>query len=277
MLLLVCVLLNAQFALAESSKESDKLESQVRKLIVEKNDYPAALKVYAKAARSNMENPYFKQQYSILRRVIKMKRAMATENSEKKWMSYYQAIRSYYYASGYYKESVKLDEVAYGKFKTDELLLNLFETSVILEDNEKTSALINKAGDELKKNTKFCVLKLLLKARSGDISISKADLEKYKSRIKSNPESLVYIAGLYLKQNDPKNAFECIALALENTIPTQMSTTRNLAYSLAVFKSVAKSEGFKQVLRTESKVKISDCTGGGDCSTCSLKNNCSGD
>ncbi len=259
-----------------------KLDTQVRSLILEQGDYDAALKAYAAAARQNTAEPYYKDQYAILRRVIKMKRAMEkyakqptlSEAKLTKWKSYYQAIRGYYYDQGFYSESISLDKTAFERLKTDSEAINYLESLLILNKTSEAQTLIAKSSDAQKASPGFAALTALLDARAGK-TVNVAETEKkLNADPQTNPRGFVYLGCVYQIQDQQKKAFKAIATALENTPPTQITMTRKLIDRMQDFKDVRQEEKYLAAVKTESKVYQSGCTGGSSCNSCSLKDTC---
>ena len=285
---IVCLCLSGQLFAHAAKKEvakdetMQKLDTQVRTLITEQGDYDAALKVYALAARNNTSQTYYKDQYAILRRVIKMKRAMESFNGQDtlsdsdmtKWGSYYKAVRGYYYDHGFYGESINLDKMASEKLKTEESTINYFESLVVLNNTQKAQELIaNSSAANV--NPELAVLKALMQVRTKDDLDNNIEEIENKLSPKDAPRSFVYLACIYQLKGNTDKACKSIITALENTIPTQISMTRKLIESMGEFKTLTQNDKYLAAIETESKVYQSGCTGGSSCNSCSLKDTCS--
>ena len=124
-----------------------QLEKQVRKLIVEDGDEEAALAIFARYARENKDNSYYKDQYSILRRVIKMANVLESSLaspdhnglSADKLNSYVLAVRSYYYDRGYYSRAVELDRQVLQLEESIQNITNCLESLLLVNDTEGAS------------------------------------------------------------------------------------------------------------------------------------------
>lgn len=278
-----------QYTFAHSAKKEVKkddtmikLGKDVRELILEKGDYDSALKLYALAARKNSSEPYYREQYSILRRVIKMKKAMVTEDKavltepqKEKWTSYYLAVRAYYYAQGYYSESEELDKNANDILKTDQARINYLETLVVLNKAKEAQKVILETKGAIIEKADFKTLALLGESIENVSGNTIGDLEKIEIDPKQDVRSLVYSACIYQLNDDHNKACKSITMALENTAPTVISTTRKLIVNMKPLQECKESKKFQAALTTESKVYQSGCTGGSSCNSCSLKDTCS--
>lgn len=257
------------------------LEKKVRELILEKGDYDSALKIYASAARKYTCEPYYKEQYSILRRVIKMKKAMKsektaelTDSQKKKWTSYYFAIRGYYYAQGYYSESLALDKNASEILKTDQAKINYLETMVVLDHKDQAQKFCSEITGPLREKTIFRILGLLARPENTDNFNVIQELGKIAFSPEDNPRCMVYSACIYQLNNNHEKACQSIIKALESTPPTVIPATRKLIRNMKQLQKCSESRKFQAALKTESKVYQSGCTGGSSCNTCSLKGKC---
>ncbi len=258
-----------------------KLERQALEL-VEKDDFDSALKLFAGYARSNTENSYYKDQYSILRRVIKMKKlidsalAAADHNgqTQEKLKEYAQAIRAYYYEKGYYTQAVKLDNQILELNYSAQSVANYLESLVIINDNVLADQLSAANIGSEETGVDFKIMQALLDARNGYSDKAVATIDSMKFSAELYPRCLVYCAAIYKIAGQDNNACSSIVKALENTAPTQMSTTRILIEKLSDLDSIRTTEQYVSALQTESKVYQSGCTGGSSCNSCSLKGSC---
>ncbi len=276
--------LYAHVAKKEVNKDDEmiKLQNQVKQLIQEKSDFDAALKLYASAARQYKDQPYYKDQYAILRRVIKMKRAMEAESMQgdlskaqlKRWTSYYNAVRGYYYDHGFYIESAKIDKTAVIKIKNDQAKLNYIETLTVLDEVNEVKELISEPNESIKGRPDFIALQSLIQQRMDEV-VDIAHIEKMLiAKPQENPRAFVYLGCIYQLQKNQKKAYQSIVKALENTPPTQISMTRRLIENMKEFKDIRKTDKYLAVIKTGSKVYQSGCTGGSSCNSCSLKDKC---
>lgn len=257
-----------------------KLEKDVKGFIIEKGDYDSALKLYANAARKYTSEPYYKEQYSILRRVIKMKKAMNSEGAEltelqkKKWTSYYLAVRGYYFAQGYYSESLPLDKKACEVLNIDQSKINYLETLVILDKKELAQKFCSEITGPLNEKNTFKTLSLLAMSINGNAPDAIQELIKIDVDPKDDPRSMVFSACIYQINNDHAKACKSITEALENTAPTVIPATRKLIENMKPLQEYLESKKLQAALNTESKVYQSGCTGGSSCNSCSLKDSC---
>ena len=259
------------------------LEAKVKDLVSSTSDFNSALKLYAGAARQNSDNPYFKDQYSILRRVIKMKSALdkAADKNDKpnekvleRLSSYYQAVRAYYYSKGFYSESMKLDEMAMKLVPGQQQTLNYLESVVVVNPDDASDTVSSICADSADEASEYELFNLLMKSRNAGSSDLTSEIDKITVDPEANPAGFVYLACIYKNAGDETKAYEMVQKALEHTVPSEINGTRILASSMKEFKDDVNSDKFAAVLKTESKVAQSGCTGGSSCGSCSLKGKC---
>ncbi len=272
----------------DSSIQTDQailsLEAKVKDVVLADSDFDSALKLYANAARENADNSYYKDQYSILRRVIKMKTALdkaagTTDNLNdtviKRLSTYYQAVRAYYYSKGFYSESLKLDDMAMKLIPGEQQALNYAESVVVVNPDNALETVSGISADSENGAGQIELYNLLLQSRKAKSDNLQAAVDKIKVNPEADPESLVYLACIYKNAGDQAKAYEYVQMALEHTVPSEINGTRILASSMEEFKGEANGKEFVEVLKTESKVAQSGCTGGSSCNSCSLKGKCS--
>ena len=78
---------------ADQAAESFKLG---RALMV-KAEFDAALKAFTEAAKANPDRQEYRQQFALVRRIIKMRKRIDQEQNPEKWETTAQALRSFYY------------------------------------------------------------------------------------------------------------------------------------------------------------------------------------
>ncbi len=249
-----------------------KIEADVKKAITEENKYDKALEIYAEAARRNRSEPYYRQQYSILRRVIRMKNAMDSESDNKKWQDYYSAVHGYYMMQGYFTKALELAQQASEKLDTDVVKLDLMKLLIISGNDIQAEQIAGSNAGSLSNDIRFQSLQSLLLARSGQSAQAIEAAENLTSS--TEPSVMVNIACIYMAVGQKDMALNGIAAAIENTAPTQVPQIRLLIKNMPEFKDMLEDEAFIKAVATESKVFQSGCTGGSSCGSCSLREKC---
>jgi hypothetical protein len=279
-LLLSVVFIASQIAIAEqnapapTNDQITQLEAKIEKLIVNDHNYTAALNEYVAAAKANPQEVYYRQQYAVLQRVVKMQNLIKTEINLEKWKSYAKAMRGYYYNKGFYSEVLALDLQAANKFNTGEFAANAVETMLL---NGKTADAV-KFIEEKKpedKIVRYETLSLAAQALNGKAKESADALQALKIDPKTDSKSYFDAARIYNAAGDKEKTLSSLQLLLENTLPSEIEAERLMIKRTADFASLNGSEDYTKVLATQSKVEQSGCTGGSSCSTCKNRSKCS--
>lgn len=285
MLVLSCSeILFAHAASSEKVKDDFmiRLDNQVDYLILSRGDLQGALGLYAQAAKNNTKETYYREQYSILRRVIKMEQAIkaACESSEinqqekEQILGYVVAVRSYYFSRGYYELAVELDRESLAKFAGDDLKVKYLESILAAGNNHLAAEIL--ANWQIDGNdSHLAVLQALGTSRTGGSFTDWSGAKQWAAAKDIDPLTMVYLGCLYQAGGKKQQAMELLSKAIEQTAPTQMSITKKLIAAAPEFSALQDDADFKRVLATESKIYQSGCTSGSSCNSCSLKDKCS--
>jgi hypothetical protein len=266
----------AQAEPAKPSPDTAKitqLETNVETLIVQKKDYPTALQQYAAAAKENPQATYYRDQYAVLQRVIKIKKLMAEETNLEKWKSYAQAVRSYYYGKGYYSEALEVDQAAAGKFDTADFAANYLETLLLTGKNDEAAKFVE-SKKITEKTLRYQTLEAVLQARTGKLESALNTAKTVQIAPKTNSQSCFDLARVYWAAGDKEKSFSNLTTFMEHTAPSEQPVAQILIQKSSEFAPLQGTEELKKVLSTPSKITQSGCTGGSSCGSCSLKDKC---
>ncbi|HAL45219.1 MAG: hypothetical protein A2Y12_04560 [Planctomycetes bacterium GWF2_42_9] len=279
-LLISVVVLASQIALAEQAApvlmndQITQLEAKVENLIVNDHNFTAALNEYVAAAKANPQEVYYRQQYAVLQRVVKMQNLIKTEINLEKWKSYAKAIRGYYYNKGFYSEALAIDLQAANKFNTGEFAANALETMLLNGKNAEAVKFIEEKKTE-DKIVRYETLSLAAQALNGKAKESVDALQTVKIDPKLDSKSYFDIARIYNAAGDKEKTLANLQLLLENTLPSEIEAERLMIKRTADLASLNGSDDFTKVLATQSKVEQSGCTGGSSCGSCKNRSKCS--
>lgn len=257
--------------LAQANQAADAF-SQGSALLT-KGDFQGALKAYATAAKADSANPVYRQQYSVLRQVIKMRKRIATEKNPKKWESSAKALRAFYYKHGVYSEALTLDQQSHARVNTPLSATLLAETMLELGmDTEATELLSNLKEDKLPQRPK--VLLGIALARQGKIDEAKNVTKDFAMPEKAGAIVFWDLARLHALFGDTSKAMGLLTSCFESTTPSQLDAVKADAKESRDFRNLVAMADFAKVLKTESKVKESSCSSGSSCGTCPHRSSC---
>ncbi len=280
-IILTILLSIAQFASAETAPAKPavdepkiaKLETSVEELIVKKKEYSSALQEYASAAKANPQVPYYRDQYAILQRVIKLKKLLAEETNAEKWKSYAVAVRAYYYGKGYYSESLEIDMAAAARFDTVDFAANVLETLLLTGKNEE-AAKFAASKNFTEKPVRYKTLEAVILARTGKTEDALNAIKAIPLEPKANAMSYFDLARVYSAAGDKEKALSNLKVLMEHTVPSEQPIIQSMIQRSAEYVPLQNTEELKAVLAAQSKIIQSGCTGGSSCGSCSMKDKC---
>jgi len=275
----ICVLFIAvQVTLAETpaaapNEQIAKFEANIEKLIVTDHNLSAALKEYVDAAKANPQEVYYRQQYAVLQRVIKMQTLLTTEMNLEKWKSYAKAVRGYFYSKGFYSEALPLDLKAANKFDTADYAANVVETMLLTGKTADAAKFLagKKPADS---SVRYQTLALTVQALDGKAKEAVDALQAVKIDPKMDSKSYLDAARIYNAAGDNAKTLSNLQLLLENTLPSEIAAERIMIAKTADFAALQTADDFKKVVATASKIQQSSCTGGSNCATCKSRDKC---
>ena len=262
----------------QDNPEIQALEKQVKTLIEDQGNYKDAIMAYAKAARANPTETYYRTQFALLRSVFNMQNAMAKESVLEKWAGYAEAIRAYHYSKGFYKSALTVDKATHAKINNAISGARTLETLLLNKEDDTVKAQITtllQPTDAEDTPARLTTLRPVALAHLGQTDKAMAAVENITLNPKEDAFCLFDMARIYKAADKQEDVIKMLTLFLEHTVPTEMPTSKNMITLCADFQDMKDQEAFQKMLTTESKIAQSDCTGGSSCGSCSLKGKCS--
>jgi hypothetical protein len=236
-------------------------------------DFDGALKAYGDAAAADRANADYQQQFAILRQVIQLRGAVASEQSPKKWETMARALRSYYYDHRLYAESLPLDQQRYGRASTPENGALLAETLLELGRNaDAETALASDHGSEAPPAARL--LYGIALARQGRIEPARAVANAVTLAEGTAADPLFHAARLQALLGQPDASAALLTRAMQATPPAALAAARERARACADFGPVASTPAFTAALETGSSMTQSKCSMGPSCGGCPMAKGC---
>ena len=261
-------------ARADSSADAAKLFEKGKALLV-KADFSGALEAYAAAAKADPKNDEYRQQLSLLRRVVKIREKLGEQKDAEKWESTARSLRGFYYDNDIYGEALALDKQLHARLNTSESAAMLAETLLELDRNQAAAGVLDGFGDG-KLTPDGRVLLGIAWARAGEADKAKQIAAKCKAPEDAGPSVLFDLARLYALAGDQAKAAEVLTRCFELTPPSRLEAFKAYAKGCKDLRGLAATERFAEVLKTASKVPESKCSSGKDCGKCPMKGGCAG-
>lgn len=260
-------------ALGASREEATALFAQGDVLLAQA-DFTAALKAYANAAKADPEAQAYRQQYAMVRRIIKMREAIEQEKNPEKWESTARALRSFYYEHGIHGEALGLDRQFHTRLNTAESAAMLAETELTLGMNAEAAELLSGLGED-KNSLQTQVFLGIALARLEQVDKAKTIAEGCKVPDDAGPGTLFDVARLRALIGDASGALALLARSFESTPPSRLDAFKDYAKKAPDLSAVVARADFAKVLETASKVPESSCSGGTSCGKCPSQSSCS--
>ena len=243
--------------------------------LLAKADFEGALKAFRTAAQTDRENQDYRQQYGVLRQIVRLRGEIEEEHSGK-WLGMARALRTYYHAHGVYAEALPIDQKIYEQHPGADEAVRLAETQLALGmSSEAVSTLRSVEEGEATGRTK--VLLGLAYARQGEIEQARAVAENMVlNEDEADRRAFYELAGLRALVGDAAGAFEALTRSFELTPDSQLKGVKAKARACPDFAALARTIQFAKVLETESAVKESSCSQGTGCGSCPKRASCGG-
>lgn len=251
---------------AASKKQGDEL--------LAKADFGGALKAYAAAAKADTSNVAYRNEYAILRQVITKREALAVEKNPEKWLATARALRSYYASRKLYEEALGVDKQVHERQKDADSAVMLADTYLAL-DKAADAEQVLAAVPADKQTPEVLIIQGIALARQDKVDQAKALAEKAKLPADAGPGMLYNYACLQARIGDKAGAASTLTRCFEQIPPSRLAAMKDIAKADRDLATVAGTPEFAAALKTESKVKESSCSGGGNCGSCASKGGCS--
>lgn len=236
-------------------------------------DAEGALREYASAARADPEDERYRQEYLLLRRVIKMREALAVEADPQTWRETALALLNFYYQRGLHREVRSLAERLHQRSNSPSSAVMLADAHLALREDGAAERVLA-AQDPKALPVEGRLLLGIARARQGKLDEAKALLAGTALPPGAGPRVRFDRARLEILCEDGGAALRTLGLAFESTAPSRLDAFKPFAKAHPDFASVAGTKAFARVLKTPSKVPESPCSGGPTCATCPKRGGC---
>lgn len=259
-----------------AAEEDAKTLSDKGAALLASGDFDGAIDAYKGAAKADKDNPEYRMQYSLLRRVIKVREQLDTEKDAERWEHLALALHRFYHTYDVYTESLKLDRQIHKRKDNAESAVMLAETQLALAMNAEAETLLS-GLDKKKANSRTNVLLGVATARQDKMEIAKGIAAKCKVTKEMGPGELFDLACLKSLIADTDGSLEALTACFEQTPPSLLVDFKTYARESDDLKSIAKAPGFAKALKTKSVVEESKCSGGSGCGKCPSRSSCDKD
>jgi tetratricopeptide (TPR) repeat protein len=259
-------------ALAGPADDAARAFANGKALLAEAK-FDGALQAFRTAAKADAGNQDYRQTYSMLRQVVRMREEIEKEQDSEQWMSIARALRAFYHEHRIYSESLPLDREIHERHLAPDSAAMLAETLLALGKNTEAGELLRNVGEK-EATPRTTVLLGLSLARQGRIDEAKAAAMKAGVDQDAGPRVFYELARLHALTGESKAALEALTRSFELTPPSQVDALKADAKACEDFSTFADSSDFNEVLKTQSTVKESKCSKGPGCDKCPKRAKC---
>ena len=241
--------------------------------LLAKGDFQAAQQSYAAAARADRDNPEYMQHFAMIRRIIDLRSRLQTEQDPERWQDMARALHAFYASGGILSELLKLDQSIHTRLNSAESATMLAETQLALGQNPDAAKTL--AALESGKTTVMTQALLgIALLRSGQKDQAQQIVDKLTLSDEDGAGASYAAARLHAGVGNAAKAMGLLKLCFEAIPGSVLEDYKAHAKSCPEFAALASSAEFASVLKTESKVPESKCSGGSSCAGCPMAGKC---
>jgi len=248
--------------------------AEARALLAEA-DFDSALAAFAAAAKADPQNQEYRSQYALVRRVMNVRKAIEQEKDDARWMATVQALRSFYYDHGIYREALSLDRQRHVRIGGIESATLLAETQLELDMNAETATLLGGFEPDVLTPRSQALLGITL-ARLERLDEAKAVARTCAAPEGIDPGLCFDLARLHCLLGDTEASANLLTRCFQSTLPSRLEDAKNRARTHPDLSTLASTDEFAAALSTLSKMSESSCSGGAGCGSCPSRNTCGG-
>ncbi|MHC4816667.1 MAG: tetratricopeptide repeat protein [Planctomycetota bacterium] len=239
--------------------------------LVAKGDIEGALKAYLEARKAAPKNEAYARRAMILKRVTRLRRLMATDESPERWGTVAVTLHAFYLDEGLAKEALEIDRKAHARVNTSGSAIRLAETLLALDRSEEAARLLAARRGATFHERALQGIALARLGRRKEATAVGAAISLPKEDV--SPAQLRDVARLKVRLGTNDEAFALLRRSLEQTPEAGLETARKRIRACADFAGISSLPAFRKVLETASKVHDT-CSGGDSCGSCPSRDGC---
>lgn len=238
-----------------------------------KADFAAALALFAKAARADLDNREYLQHYLMVRRILDLRSRLAAAETPRQEEQIAQALRAFYLSEKLHSEALALDKRMHEKLNTTTTATMLADTQLAMNLNADAAKLLSAIEDSQATAATRALLGIAL-ARTGKTDEAKR-LAAAVVLPKEGDPGLYYLAArLHALIGDSAKAADVLKRGFEFTPPSQLDAFKAHAKTNPDLASLITNAAFAKALAAESQIAESKCSGGSSCANCPMRGKC---
>jgi hypothetical protein len=236
-------------------------------------DLDGALDAFGAAARAADATAESKQQYMLVRRIVRTRAALAREEDPARWWKTAISLRNYYHSFRLYDDLLVLSREMNRRKGTPGSAM-LEADALLLVGRSGEAAKLLGAVERSSLNAQGQLLLGIALGREKQVEAARQVLADLEIPEDPRPRLLCDVARLKVLCGDVPGGMATLALALEKTSPKGIEGFRDFIRKAPEFSDLPEEAGFAAVVMTESKVHESSCSSGSSCGTCPKSGSC---
>ena len=265
-------LIGAGLTCAANDARSEYAKGEAR---LAEGDLRGALQAYVAAVKLDRDNQEYIQQYMLVRQAVALEKALSSEEDPSQWELMAQGLRSFFIAQNLPAQSLPIDREIFERLKTADAAVQLAETLLSLNQSEEAVRVLETVDSRRATVGSRALLAVALarQERIEEAQAVQASLLMPDSG-EADPGTLYLLARMQAALGDQAGAINSLQRCFESVPPSRLDTLKSHAETCADFTSLASLASFTSVLRTQSKVPESKCSGGSNCGSCPMRARC---
>ena len=260
-------------ALSAAGEEAEQAFREGRTAL-SAGDLKAAFNSFAKAAKLDGQNATYRQQATLVRQVLLLSDRLPSEQDPARWALMAQAIRSFYVSHGLHDRALPLDRAMFDKQPTANNAIQLAETHMAMDHAAEASKVLAALSPDQTSAASQALLAIAL-VRQGKQAEAKAQQQKVTLLDDADPGTLYLAARMQSAVGDTDQALATLTRCFQAVSPSMLVGLKRHAQQCDDFAALNTTVQFINVLKTESQVPESKCSGGSSCSSCPMRGSCS--
>ncbi len=244
------------------------------KSLLETGDFDSALGAFAAAARSDLDNDSYRQQYGLVRRIVDLRKRLEGEKDPQRWEYTARALHAFYVDQGLYGQAAGIGRKIHEKVNTSASAMLLAETELAMKSNadaEKMLAALDKDGKSTPSTRALWGVAL---ARLGKTAEAKKLAQSVVTTEDAGPQMTYALARLQAVTGSADAALASLQKCFESLPASRLENFKEHAKLCPDFAAIATTAKFAKVMATESQACESKCSGGSGCSGCPMRGDC---
>jgi tetratricopeptide (TPR) repeat protein len=243
--------------------------------LLAKANFQGALGAFARAARADRANQEYLQHYAMVRRVVMLRQQLDAEKDPAQWEYIARGLRAFYIGQRLHGEALAVDQRMHAKLNNASSAVLLAETQLAMDRNAEAAETLSSLPAAEQTASTRSLLGLAL-ARQGKIEDARQIAADLRSGDDAGPGMIYRMARLHAAVGSDDQALSLLTRCFEGVAPSRLDAFKEHARLSPEFAALASAPAFDAVMKTESKVAESKCSGGSRCAGCPMRGKCSG-